>query len=85
VEKVGQRWWYMTPEGHAFIALSVSVLTPDARDGEDKTGRTYGDYVKAKYGGESAYRQNWANATLARRAINSTFSKQVLMPLAVGC
>ena len=66
VEKVGQRWWYMTPEGHAFIALSVSVVTPDARDGEDKTGRTYTDYVKAKYGGESAYRANWANATLAR-------------------
>jgi hypothetical protein len=66
VEKVGQRWWYMTPEGHAFIALSVSVVTPDARDGEDKTGRTYTDYVKAKYGGESAYRENWANATLAR-------------------
>ncbi len=82
VEKVGKRWWYMTPEGSSFISLSVSVVTPAARDGKDKDGKTYADYVKAKYGEESTYRANWANATidrLQRWGFNTigTFSHQV--------
>lgn len=66
VEKVGSRWWYMTPEGHAFIALSVSGVNSATRDGQDKSGKTYGDYVKAKYAGKPHFRANWANATLDR-------------------
>ena len=66
VEKLGARWWYITPEGHAFIALSVSVVNPNGKDGQNKDGKVYGDYVKAKYGGEKTYRANWANATIDR-------------------
>ncbi len=70
VEKIGPRWWYMTPEGHAFIALSVSVLTPKGNDGRGPSGKTHGDHVQAKYSGPRAkpgnWRANWANATMAR-------------------
>ncbi|WP_089935816.1 hypothetical protein [Candidatus Entotheonella palauensis] len=66
VEKIGSRWWYMTPEGHAFIALSVSVLTPKGNDGQGPSGKTHGDHIQAKYGGPDFYPGNWANATIAR-------------------
>ncbi len=62
VEKMGSRWWYITPEGHAFIALSVSVLTPKGNDGRGPSGKTYGDHLQVKYGGP----EGWANATVAR-------------------
>lgn len=66
VEKIGSRWWYITPEGHAFIALSVSVLTPKGNDGRGPSGKTHGDHVRAKYDGPEGYLGNWANATIAR-------------------
>ncbi|WP_089718213.1 hypothetical protein [Candidatus Entotheonella palauensis] len=66
VEKIGSRWWYMTPEGHAFITLSVSVLTPKGNDGHGPSGKTHGDHIQAKYGGPAHYLGNWANATIAR-------------------
>jgi len=66
VEKIGSRWWYMTPEGHAFIALSVSVLTPKGNDGRGPTGMTHGDHIQAKYGGPEVYLSHWANAAIAR-------------------
>jgi PKD repeat protein len=65
-EKINGRWWLMTPLGHAFLVLSVSVLNADGVDGTDLAGNTYQDYVIAKYGGlpASVYRPAWANATL---------------------
>ncbi len=66
VEKIGSRWWYMTPEGHAFIALSVFVLTPKGNDGRGPSGKTHGDHVQAKYGGSEVYLANWANTAIAR-------------------
>ena len=63
-EKLGNRWWFMTPEGHAFLALSVSVLNANGTDGEDSEGKTYEDHASAKYGGFPANRPAWANATL---------------------
>ncbi len=66
VEKIGSRWWYITPEGHAFIALSVSVLTPKGNDGRGPSGKTHGDHIRAKYGGPEVYLSHWANATIAR-------------------
>ncbi len=70
VEKIGSRWWYMTPEGHAFIALSVSVLTPQGNDGREPSGKTHGDHVQAKYSGpqvhQDHWRANWANTAIAR-------------------
>ncbi len=66
VEKIGSRWWYMTPEGHAFIALSVSVLTPKGNDGHGPSGKTHGDHIRAKYGGPEHHLGNWANAAIAR-------------------
>ena len=63
-EKLGNRWWVMTPQGHGFLILSVSVLNANGHDGTDQTGNDYEDYASAKYGGFPAQRPAWANATL---------------------
>ena len=63
-EQIGDRWWFMTPEGHGFLSLSVSVLNGNSRDGQDQLGNYYETYASAKYGGFPTNRPNWANATL---------------------
>lgn len=65
-EKIGNRWWLITPEGHGFIVLSVSVVNGNGVDGADQSGNTYTDYAQAKYGAFPANRPVWANATLDR-------------------
>ena len=69
VEKLGNRWWFITPEGNAFVVLSVSVIARAPRDGEDRTGKGYRHYVPLKYGGKNGdpkWVRNWARATLGR-------------------
>lgn len=63
-EKIGNRWWLMTPQGHGFIVLSVSVVNPNGVDGADQTGKTYEDYAELKYGDFPTNTPAWANATL---------------------
>ena len=45
VEKIGPRWWFITPEGHAFVSRGVNHMT--------STALKYPDNVhiwKEKYG-----------------------------------
>jgi PKD repeat protein len=65
-EKMGERWWVMTPEGHGFLILSVSVLNADGVDGADQAGLRYVDHAEAKYGDFPTNRPAWANATIAK-------------------
>jgi len=70
VEKLGKRWWFITPEGHGFIVLSVSVIARSPRDGEDRSGKGYRHYVPIKYkrkGDQGAeWIDRWGRGTLAR-------------------
>ena len=54
----------MTPQGHGFLMLSVSVLNPNGVDGADQAGKTYEDYAELKYGDFPTNTPAWANATL---------------------
>jgi hypothetical protein len=67
VEKIGNRWWFITPAGHAFVALSVSGVGRSPSDGADRDGKGYKDYVPLKYGkGGGAWVRRWEQATLER-------------------
>jgi len=70
VEKLGRRWWFITPEGHGMISLSVSVIARAPRDGVDKTGKGYPHYAPMKYrkAGDTGaeWIDRWGKATLGR-------------------
>lgn len=49
LERFGNRWMFVTPEGHGFWFLGVALVESGA-PGKDDSGRKYGDYVQTKYG-----------------------------------
>jgi putative Ig domain-containing protein len=59
IEKFGTRWMLVTPAGNAFWYLGVAATgnsnVPDA------TGKTYTDYISAKYGGGTNALYVWAS------------------------
>jgi hypothetical protein len=58
----GERWWFVTPDGGAFLSLGAGVVNP-TRDTERGTNRQpYRETVLAKYGSV----ENWTTATGAR-------------------
>ena len=81
-EKIGNRWWIITPAGHGFISLGISVLNPNGVDGADRDGHTYEYYAELKYGAFPTNTPAWANATLDKmRALGfntiGTFSHKI--------
>jgi hypothetical protein len=67
VEKIGNRWWFITPAGHAFVALSVSGVSRSPSDGTDRDGKGYKDYVPIKYGeGGGNWARRWEQAAIDR-------------------
>jgi hypothetical protein len=61
LEKIGNRWWFCTPEGHAFTSMSVGGVSGNSES--DCQGRPSGPHVVAKYGDQS---YNWGWQTLKR-------------------
>lgn len=62
-ERLGDSWWLITPEGHGFFLLSVSMVTY-ARTGVDETGNGYPHTVERKYAigqGPKDGFTNWAD------------------------
>jgi hypothetical protein len=56
------RWWFVTPEGHAFVSMGVNNVGP-VGDTDRETGRDpYGDTVAASYASEAA----WSDAAVER-------------------
>lgn len=61
--KLGNRWWYCSPAGHVFIAMSVGNILPNGNPTLDCKGtNTYPIYI-TKYG-DTTY--NWGWQTLKR-------------------
>jgi hypothetical protein len=65
-EKIGNRWWLMTPDGHAFITLAVGVMARNPNDGKDQSGRGYTEYAKLRYGDDAGWGDRWAKDTCER-------------------
>ena len=60
-EKVDDRWWLVTPDGHPFFSNGLNSVRPTGT--VDRNGNAaYLDTILAKYGSEAA----WADAQLAR-------------------
>lgn len=60
-QRIGGRWWLVTPEGHPY--WFAGVANADPRGTADRSGRyAYAETVAAKYGSL----ENWADAQLAR-------------------
>jgi agarase len=59
VEEIDGRWWFITPEGHAFFSAGVQNVNPDP-DRTPDGRRPYNEAILAKYGSEEA----WAEAAL---------------------
>jgi hypothetical protein len=51
-EKIGDRWWLVTPEGHAFIHIGVATVSPDS-----------GPTFKAAFAKRFQDRDDWARQT----------------------
>src|SRR6266581_7666815 len=60
VQKVGNRWTFVTPAGNAFFMLGV--MDVDSMSSKMDDGRSYEDIVQAKYG----TRPRWARKQLLR-------------------
>ena len=64
LEKFGDRWMLVTPAGHAFWYLGVAAV--GAGPGKDEAGKSYDDYMHAKYGNGEAGNAVWAAQTKKR-------------------
>jgi hypothetical protein len=64
LEQIGTKWWFCTPMGHGFIAMSVSVGAPPNPTPSPCTGgNNLFPMITAKYG-DASY--NWGWQTLKR-------------------
>ncbi len=61
VDKIGGRWWLISPEGHPFFSTGMNVLNINGTATHDGV-KHYRDYVLEKYGDKEA----WATATFER-------------------
>ncbi len=50
VEKIGNRYWFVTPEGHGFWSIGVNFVSDFPNDGHDKDGKDYMKNILKKYG-----------------------------------
>jgi hypothetical protein len=62
LEKFGNRWTLVSPEGHPYWYVGVALVST-GNPGKDSSGRYYQDYVAAKYGGDAS---SWASQTKKR-------------------
>ncbi len=62
VERLGGRWWIVTPEGHAFLSKGVCHVSYVADHAPSLGYSPYARVTEAKYGSAKA----WAKATAAR-------------------
>lgn len=64
LEQLGMRWMWVTPAGHGFVPLGVSIVgrQPEAWNGTDRLGLSHRDHCIQKYGSLQA----WENATAER-------------------
>ena len=62
-EKIGNQWWFCTPQGNVFFMNGVYVV--DTNSDLDNQGNSYATTIKAKYG-SSTPSPIWANVTAAR-------------------
>ncbi len=62
VERIGRRWWIVTPDGHAFLSKGVCHVSYTADHAPTLGYSPYGRATAAKYGSADA----WAKATAAR-------------------
>ncbi|MBN1346738.1 MAG: beta-agarase [Phycisphaerae bacterium] len=58
----GQRWWLVTPEGHAFLSIGVGTIHSRGERGRVSRRRPYHESVLAKHGNLDA----WATSTRNR-------------------
>ena len=54
IEKFGSRWMLVTPEGHAYWFLGVALVS-SGTPGIDPAGKTYAQYIGAKYPNSEAW------------------------------
>ena len=60
-ERIGGRWWLVTPEGHPYWFAGIANASPDGT--ADRNGRyAYAETVALKYGTV----ERWADAQVAR-------------------
>lgn len=62
VEQIRDRWWIVTPDGHAFISKGVCHVSYTADHAPSLGYSPYGRVTEAKYGSAQA----WAKATAER-------------------
>jgi agarase len=60
-ERLGERWWLITPEGHPFFSVGVNVLSFNGTANRDGVYH-YGDACRRKYASPEA----WATAQVER-------------------
>lgn len=66
VEKVGRRWWFITPEGHGFLSLGVNHI--------DSSALKYSDNLHAwreKYGDEETFLKKAVHRDLTEWGFNT--------------
>lgn len=68
VERLGGRWWFITPEGHGLWVNGPARVVPseEATDGTDP----YRDAIMARYGSEEGWRDQ-VKARFADMSINA--------------
>jgi hypothetical protein len=58
----GERWWLVTPEGHAFLSIGVNNVTPVGDTARGTNSQPYRENVLSKHGNVAA----WAASTRDR-------------------
>jgi len=62
VEKIGENWWLIDPDGYAFISKGVNHISYNADHAPSLGYSPYAQVTKEKYGNI----ENWANASINR-------------------
>ena len=57
----GQRWWFVTPEGGAFLSLGVCVVNPEGYTERGTNIRLYHDNVLKQYGSVEGWSATTSN------------------------
>jgi len=64
--KLDDRWWFCTPEGHAFVSMSVGNIEPASKGTLDCHNQSAYDFLIRKYGEPPDFVSTWAWQTLKR-------------------
>jgi hypothetical protein len=82
-EKIGNRWWFVTPEGNAFYLVSSNnacAYTSWCSDGVDRSMKSYNYYVTQKYGSIAQWEIN-TSKRLKSWGFNSPGYRESMDPL----